>query len=172
MIVPANKPEDEIKFRWIAIGLAITFVFAAIATNSYPHVGSVDAAIIYATVNVTFLTACTWLLLKWGHLKRRRQKRRRCRSPWGEQRTEEPSPYQDRLTAFVATAREAMPDGMHGDEPASKTADGTIGDPTFRSRMNYWSAVDVPRDPEPPKPTWFIRRVLRRIREALIGYQR
>lgn len=176
MIVPANKSDDDVILRLILISLAIAFAFCALALYAYPQVMSVDAALIYTAISIAFFASCCWLLGWLSHRTYRRRLARlsrRSRSPWGKIRTAEPSPYGDRLAKFVSTAREAV-DTEIANASHNDSADpyGSIGDPTFRSRMSYWSAVDVPQDPEPPKPTWFIRRVLRRIREALVGYQR
>jgi len=73
---------------------------------------------------------------------------------------------------FVLASHETVQEEASNRNDAFSTGEEpTLGDPFFRSQMPFWSVVDVPCEPEPPKPTWFIRRMLRRIREALVGYR-
>jgi hypothetical protein len=84
---------------------------------------------------------------------RRQRTERGLRSPWGELRTEEPRPYSDRLAHYLSHALER-------DKPPALSAD---------SHMRFWALFDWPTESTGPKPPWFIRRILRRIQEAVRG---
>lgn len=175
MIVPANKPRDEFKFRLIATLLSLNLVLLSLVLFVHFSPFKFDAETAYFVVNVIPFALFIWLLTKLSAAARRRRAaryRNRLRSPWGERRTEEPRPYNDRLATFVSAASVAVDEEASNLNDALATdAQSTLGDPLFRSQMPFWSAVDVPCESEPPKPTWFIRRILRRIRESLMGYR-
>lgn len=83
---------------------------------------------------------------------RRRRLALRSRSPWGELRRDEPTPYSDRLETFLA--RTGAPTQM-------------ATEPIVKSAMPFWTRFDYPTKPTRPKPDWFIRRILRRIQAAV-----
>ncbi len=147
--------------------------------------GIIEHRAIWTTVSFGLVYAGFFGLFYWvlwlagveGRKRRqaREELRRRgaIRSPWGQVRTTDPQPFAERLTAFKS-AYGASASQNEEDSQVSVEAIPLPGDQddSFQSAMSYWSIVDVPRDIEPPKPVWYLRRMLQRIRDALQGYHR
>ena len=91
-------------------------------------------------------------MAKYREIEALRESMRGCRrrSAWGELRTEEPSSYQSRLARFLDCDETDLKDLR----------------PAPVSSMKYWCLLDK-FEPTPPKPAWFIRRLLRRIRATV-----
>lgn len=112
-----------------------------------------------------FLMAALWMSILVGRYNRRhrilysRELRHAhgLRSPWGEKRTEVSGPYADRLAHFLANSIE--PDSTQN---LAERAPSTTP---------FWSYFDLPQDTTEPKPTWYLRRMLLRIKEAVRGSQ-
>ena len=136
-------------------------------------------AVSIGLVHALFWGACCWVLWLAGSPGRKRREaqselRRKgiIRSPWGQVRTTDPQPFADRLNAFKSAygAEDAQVEESSQDVGETTSLSADQGD-SYKSAMSYWSIVDVPRDIEPPKPVWYLRRMLRRIRDALQGYR-
>ena len=118
----------------------------------------------YAGAGGALIGFCVWLgtitsVYNMRHRQLRYRRRRQelgMRSPWGEVRTEAAKPFSSRLSSFVeSTPEDSAPDSTE--------------QPEAYSSGKYWSLVDMPRDVNEPKPAWFIRRILVRIRQTVLG---
>lgn len=86
-----------------------------------------------------------------------KRKANRQRSPWGEIRTTEPSPFNDRLSSFIVRTETTI-------ERQAAAANA------IRQSGQLWcNEEQLASEPTDPKPTWFIRRLLNRIRDAVRG---
>ena len=167
---------DELKTfsRWLGLfaGYLVVVPMATIGGVHFIYHRSAPAAVVFACFFGLFLLAWIYLIVAARRLHRARMDRARRRfrstkqaevrkSPWGEQRTSEPSPYSDRLASFLSTA-------PNGDSNSGRTKDNCIQPQQKHvSSMSFWSIVEIPRAVEPPKPLWYLRRLLKRIQDAI-----
>lgn len=180
MISSPDKPSSLSKTIHVALIVLMLFDFYLMSSmlGFFQH-QAFWSAVSIGLVHALFVGACYWVLWLAGAPGRKRRQanselRRKgmLRSPWGQIRTTDPQPFSERLNAFKS-AYEAGDTQIEEGSQEAGVATSLSGDQadSYQSAMSYWSIVDVPRDIEPPKPVWYLRRMLQRIRDALHGYR-
>jgi hypothetical protein len=139
--------------RHVLTSLVLGFLLGIASTIENPSFSVIH----WISLNLFFgfLGLCVWLcrrnVVKHREINALRESMRgRHRSAWGELRTEEPSSYRSRMARFLDRDETDLEDLR----------------PAPVSKMEYWCLLDK-FELIPPKPAWFIRRLLRRIRATV-----